>query len=48
MSEENKNRNKDKGKQKNNIKYDPKAKYDVEFSQKTEALDLSQSRHKKE
>lgn len=48
MSEENKNRIKDKGKQKNKLKYDTKPNKDVEFSQETEALNLSQSRHKKE
>ncbi|GGN63330.1 MULTISPECIES: hypothetical protein [Oceanobacillus] len=47
MSEENKNRNKDKGKQRNVRKYDTKPKRDVEIAEDTEFLNLDQKRNKR-
>lgn len=48
MSEENKNRNKDKGKQRNVRKYDTLPKHDVEIAEDTEFLNLDQKRNKRE
>lgn len=50
MSEENKNRNKDKGKQRNVLKYDttPKRnKRDAEFAQDSEFLNLNNKKNKR-
>ncbi|MHA6252277.1 hypothetical protein [Oceanobacillus sp. CAU 1775] len=50
MSEENKNRNKDKGKQRNVIKYDttPKRyKRETEIAKDTEFLNLDQKKNKR-
>lgn len=47
MSEENKNRNKDKGKQRNVIKYDTKPKNDVEFASDREFLNLDNKKNKR-
>ncbi|MBU8792133.1 hypothetical protein NSA56_13295 [Oceanobacillus caeni] len=50
MSEQNKNRNKDKGKQRNVIKYntEPKReKDDVEFSEESEFLNLNGKENKR-
>jgi hypothetical protein len=50
MSEENKNRNKDKGKQRNaGIKYNtaPKRNDDVEFASESEFLNLNGKRNKR-
>lgn len=50
MSEENKNRNKDKGRQRNiQNKYDttPKQERDMEISEETEFLNLDQKKNKR-
>lgn len=50
MSEQNKNRNKDKGRQNNvGIKYntEPKDKRDVEFSEESEYLNLDGKKNKR-
>ncbi|MFC4022222.1 hypothetical protein ACFOUV_00155 [Oceanobacillus longus] len=50
MSEENKNRNKDKGRQRNVLKYDttPKRKKeDTEFAQDSEFLNLDNKKNKR-
>lgn len=51
MSEENKNRNKDKGNQRNVIKYDTRPKRhqgdDVEMASDTEFLNLDNKRNKR-
>ena len=50
MSEENKNRNKDKGKQKNVLKYDTTPKRnqrDTEFAQDSEFLNLNNKKNKR-
>ncbi|GFZ85667.1 hypothetical protein GCM10010978_27180 [Compostibacillus humi] len=47
MSEENKNRNKDKGKQRNVRKYDTEPKRDVEFSEESEFLNLDNKKNKR-
>lgn len=49
MSEQNKNRNKDKGKQRNVIKYDttPKEDRDVEFAEDSEFLNLDNKKNKR-
>ena len=47
MSEENKNRNKDKGKQRNVRKYDTSPKRDVEIAEDTEFLNLNQKKNKR-
>ncbi|WP_240375236.1 hypothetical protein [Bacillus piscicola] len=50
MSEQNKNRNKDKGKQKNVIKYDTEPKHeknDVEIAKDTEFLNLDGKKNKR-
>lgn len=47
MSEENKNRNKDKGKQRNVRKYDTRPKHDVEIAEDKEFLNLDQKRNKR-
>ncbi|GEM_PF-3167934 len=51
MSEENKNRNKDKGRQRNiQNKYDttPKQERDIEFAEESEFLNLDQKKNKRE
>lgn len=49
MSEQNKNRNKDKGNQRNVIKYntEPKKDRDVEFAEDTEFLNLDNKKNKR-
>lgn len=47
MSEENKNRNKDKGKQRNVRKYDTTPKRDTEIAKETEFLNLDQKKNKR-
>ncbi|WP_205317673.1 hypothetical protein [Oceanobacillus zhaokaii] len=48
MSEENKNRNKDKGRQKNHgIKYDTSPKRDVEIASESEFLNLDNKKNKR-
>jgi len=51
MSEQNKNRNKDKGKQRNVIKYDTTPKEDkdrdVEFAEDSEFLNLDNKKNKR-
>lgn len=47
MSEENKNRNKDKGKQRNVIKYDTTPKRDVEIADESEFLNLDKKKNKR-
>ncbi|MFD1609438.1 hypothetical protein [Oceanobacillus luteolus] len=47
MSEENKNREKDKGKQRNVRKYDTRPKRDVEIAEDTEFLNLDQKKNKR-
>lgn len=47
MSEENKNRNKDKGKQRNVRKYDTSPKHEEEFAAETEFLNLDQKKNKR-
>ena len=48
MSEENKNRNKDKGKQDNVRKYDKKPEnFDVEIAEDSEFLNLDKKRNKR-
>jgi len=47
MSEENKNRGKDKNKQRNVIKYNTKPKDDVEFSNDSEFLNINGKKNKR-
>lgn len=47
MSEENKNREKDKGKQRNVRKYDTSPKQDVEIAEETEFLNVNGKRNKR-
>lgn len=47
MSEENKNRNKDKGKQRNVRKYDTKPERDTEIAKESEFLNLDQKKNKR-
>lgn len=47
MSEENKNRNKDKGKQRNVIKYDTRPKHDVEVASESEFVNLHGKKNKR-
>lgn len=47
MSGENKNRNKDKGKQRNVIKYNTEPKNDVEMASESEFLNLDNKKNKR-
>lgn len=48
MSEQNKNRNKDKGRQKNHgIKYDTSPKHEVELAEESEFLNLENKKNKR-
>ena len=47
MSEENKNKNKDKGNQRNALKYDTKPKNDVEFASESEFLNVNGKKNKR-
>jgi hypothetical protein len=47
MSEENKNKNKDKGNQRGPAKYDTKPKNDVEFASESEFLNLDGKKNKR-
>lgn len=48
MSEQNKNRNKDKGRQKNHgIKYDTSPKNDVEIAEESEFVNLDNKKRKR-
>jgi len=48
MSEENKNRNKDKGKQRNVRKYDTTPKRETEMAEESEFLNLNNKKNKRE
>lgn len=47
MSEENKNRNKDKGRQNNDNKHDKMGRNDEEFAQDSEFLNLDNKKNKR-